>query len=95
MYEYGGFHAVTKSRKWKQVAYKLMLPKSLTSASYTLRTFYTKYLVDFEHFYLDPKNREMLDIYKTPGDLTHQFPSAAYSESLMTKFLEESQFASS
>lgn len=93
VHEYGGFQAVTKSRKWKQVAYKLMLPKSLTSASYTLRTFYTKYLQDFERFYMDPLNKERLDIYKTADDLYQNFP-AAYSESLMTKFLEESPFAS-
>ncbi len=83
---------MTKSRKWKQVAHTLMLPKSLTSASYTLRTFYTKYLVDFECFYLDGKNKEYMDIYKSADDLHHQFPSSAYSESMMTKFLEESQY---
>lgn len=56
---------MTKARKWKQVAHKLLLPTTLTSASYTLRTFYSKYLINFEEFYLNHPDREKLDIYKS------------------------------
>ena len=65
VHEFGGSKYVTKARKWKQVAHKLLLPTTLTSASYTLRTFYSKYLIKFEDFYLNHVNKESLDIYKS------------------------------
>ncbi|RKO92110.1 hypothetical protein BDK51DRAFT_35061 [Blyttiomyces helicus] len=46
--EFGGSEQVTRSRKWKKVAQLLGLPDSLTSASYTLRRYYTQFLASFE-----------------------------------------------
>ena len=65
VHELGGSKYVTKARKWKQVAHKLLLPTTLTSASYTLRTFYSKYLINFEDFYLNHPTKESLDVYKS------------------------------
>lgn len=65
VHEFGGSKYVTKARKWKQVAHKLLLPTTLTSASYTLRTFYSKYLVNFEQYYHNHPDKEKLDIYKS------------------------------
>ena len=69
VHEFGGSGSVTKGRKWKQVAHKLLLPTTLTSASYTLRTFYTKYLLEFEQFYDCHPNKGALNIYKSPDSL--------------------------
>jgi hypothetical protein len=62
VHEFGGFEIVTRTRKWKKVAQKLLLPNTLTSASYTLRTFYTRYLLEFESYYA--LNKETMDVYK-------------------------------
>ncbi|KAJ3270350.1 AT-rich interactive domain-containing protein 3A [Borealophlyctis nickersoniae] len=50
--EFGGSEQVTSHRKWKQVANLLHLPDTLTSASFTLRTYFKQFLGDFEAAYL-------------------------------------------
>jgi hypothetical protein len=67
VHEFGGPTQVTKARKWKQVAHKLLLPATLTSASYTLKTFYAKFLSDFEQFYLNHPDPDSLDLYRDEG----------------------------
>ena len=44
-----------------------MLPATLTSASYTLKTFYSKFLGDFEQYYLTHPDPDSLDIYRDEG----------------------------
>ncbi|KAI8915768.1 hypothetical protein EDD86DRAFT_243749 [Gorgonomyces haynaldii] len=51
--ELGGYQMVTKKRKWKRVAAILKIPTSLTSSSYTLRTYYEQFLLDFETQYME------------------------------------------
>ncbi|KAH6560952.1 hypothetical protein BASA50_005862 [Batrachochytrium salamandrivorans] len=46
--ELGGFKVVTIQRKWKKVADLLKLRKSLTSSSFTLRTYYEYFLGAYE-----------------------------------------------
>jgi len=46
--EFGGYQMCTAHRKWKKVAILLHLPKSMTSASSTLKTFYEKFLKSYE-----------------------------------------------
>ena len=82
VHEFGGSDVVTKGRKWKQVAHKLLLPATLTSASYTLRTFFTKYLLEFEHFYVNHTMKETLDIYRDdlkPNTNTEQDTFSVYN----------------
>ncbi|KAJ3032951.1 hypothetical protein HDV00_006954 [Rhizophlyctis rosea] len=49
--EHGGSAHVTKHRKWKRVASLLGLPDTLTSASFTLRTYFQQFLGGFEEIF--------------------------------------------
>ncbi|KAJ3048130.1 hypothetical protein HK097_010857, partial [Rhizophlyctis rosea] len=49
--EHGGSTHVTKHRKWKRVASLLGLPDTLTSASFTLRTYFNQFLAGFEEIF--------------------------------------------
>ena len=46
-----GHKEVTITKQWKQVADAFQLPKSLTSASFLMRSHYERYLYEFEARY--------------------------------------------
>ena len=46
-----GHKEVTITKQWKRVADAFKLPKSLTSASFLMRTHYERFLLDFEARY--------------------------------------------
>jgi hypothetical protein len=50
--ELGGSFAVTRARKWKRVAIRLKFPDTMTSSSYTLRTYFEQFLSAFEKEYV-------------------------------------------
>jgi hypothetical protein len=54
----GGAEAVSKNKLWKDVVNEFGLPASCTSASYTLRNHYNKYLLAYEQKYFFGKDEE-------------------------------------
>lgn len=48
----GGYHSVCDNKQWKEIVNSLDLPASCTSASFTLRNHYNKYLQAYENYYL-------------------------------------------
>jgi hypothetical protein len=48
----GGYGAVCDNKQWKEIVNSLDLPASCTSASFTLRNHYNKYLQAYENYYL-------------------------------------------
>jgi hypothetical protein len=47
--EAGGYEQVTLHRGWKQVGDPFHFPATCTNSAYSLKSFYTKYLVNFIH----------------------------------------------
>jgi hypothetical protein len=47
----GGYHNVCDNKQWKEIVNSLDLPASCTSASFTLRNHYSKYLQAYENYY--------------------------------------------
>ncbi len=50
--EQGGAQQVTSKRKWALIGHRLGVDKRLTSASFTLKTVYMEYLLDYELEYV-------------------------------------------
>jgi hypothetical protein len=48
----GGYNQVCDNKQWKEIVNSLDLPASCTSASFTLRNHYNKYLQAYENYYL-------------------------------------------
>lgn len=48
----GGFQVVSDTKQWKEVVSTLDLPPSCTSASFTVRNHYSKYLLSYEQSYM-------------------------------------------
>ena len=48
----GGFNAVCETKQWKDVVSTLDLPPSCTSASFTVKNHYNKYLLNYEKAYM-------------------------------------------
>ena len=51
--EKGGLVEVINKKQWQEIIRDLKLPSSITSAAFTLRTQYTRYIVSKTHFFLD------------------------------------------
>ena len=46
----GGFNAVCETKQWKDVVSTLDLPPSCTSASFTVKNHYNKYLLNYDNY---------------------------------------------
>lgn len=63
----GGFKTVTDKKLWKDIVNEFNLPASCTSASFTLKTHYSKYLLDYEKkmFFRDESSASDYNITRT------------------------------
>ena len=54
----GGFHRVCSNKLWKEIVLEFGLPRTCTSASFTLRNHYQKYLLSYEQKFFFGRNEE-------------------------------------
>ena len=57
--EKGGLVEVINKKQWQEIIREMRLPSSITSAAFTLRTQYTRYLVRFSCFFV---GRELVEM---------------------------------
>lgn len=57
----GGFNRVCNNKLWKEIVNEFALPPSCTSASFTLKNHYSKYLFEYEQKYFFGKSDEDLN----------------------------------
>ena len=57
--EKGGLVEVINKKQWQEIIRELRLPSSITSAAFTLRTQYTRYLVRLSCFFV---RRELVEM---------------------------------
>jgi len=55
----GGFHRVCSNKLWKEIVLEFGLPRTCTSASFTLRNHYQKYLLAYEQKFFFGRNEEV------------------------------------
>ena len=57
--EKGGLVEVINKKQWQEIIREMRLPSSITSAAFTLRTQYTRYLVRLSSFFV---GRELVEM---------------------------------
>jgi len=62
----GGFHRVCSNKLWKEIVLEFGLPRTCTSASFTLRNHYQKYLFAYEQKFFFQRGDDV-DIPEVPG----------------------------
>ena len=93
----GGGEKVTEKRLWKDIVKMFKLPQSCTSASFTLKKHYQKYLLAYEQKYFFKKNageaiQKLEDRRKKIGRENRSFPKyLELDEKLIEPFYENAQ----
>ena len=73
----GGYHSVCDNKQWKEIVNSLDLPASCTSASFTLRNHYNKYLQAYENYYLKVQQNPGSSINFSKAETTQSTPAVS------------------